>query len=248
MRAKESLVRGYGQDVFESGILPMRDRWTVRAAQLEMEKAELALDKARDELEKAVIIAPFDGVIAASNVKEGDKLSSMDYATKVIFEVIDPSHMELDAEVDEIDIPGVKLGQGAIISVDALPEVEIEGKVTSISPLSTEKSGLILYRVKVSFDVPENSGLKSGMSASADIIIDKRSNVLLVPNRAIEHDSSGNPVVQVMVGEQTEERPVILGISDGFQTEIVDGLAEGDTVVIERQSKPESPGGFLFGG
>ena len=70
--------------------------------------------------------------------------------------------------------------------------------------------------VRVSFDVPEYSGLKSGMSASADIITDKRSNVLLVPNRAIEQDSSGNPVVQVMVDEQIEERPIVIGLSDGF--------------------------------
>jgi multidrug efflux pump subunit AcrA (membrane-fusion protein) len=142
--------------------------------------------------------------------------------------------MELDAEVDEIDIPGVRLGQRAVISVDALPDLQLEGKVTSISPLSTEKSGVILYKVKVGFDVLENSGLKSGMSATADIIFTKRSNVLLVPSRAIGQDSSGNPMVKVMVDEQIQERPVVIGISDGYQTEIVDGLDEGEVVVIER--------------
>lgn len=246
-KARENLIRGYGQDVFQTGILPMADFWTLRAAQLNMEKAQLALDNTKNDLEKTVIIAPFDGVIAAANVKEGDNLSSMDYAAKVAFELIDPSIMELDAEVDEIDIPGVKLGQRAIISVDALPDLELEGRVTSVYPLPTEESGLILYKVTVSFNVADGSGLRSGMSAGADLIINERSNVLLLPNRAIGQDSSGNPVVKIMVDEQIEERPVVTGISDGYQTEIVDGLDAGEVVVIERKVTPETSGG-LFGG
>lgn len=247
VKARETLTRGYGQDVFESGILRMTDLWTLKAAELNMEKAQLVLDSAKNDLEKAVIVAPFDGVIAAADVKEGDKLSSFDYATTIVFELIDPSIMELNADVDEIDIPGIKLGQRAIIEVDALPGLKLEGKVISIYSLPTEESGVIFYKVKIGFDVPEGSGLLSGMSATADIIITERSNVLLVPSRAVEQDSSGNPVVKVMVDEQIEERPVVIGVSDGYQTEIVDGLSAGDVVVIERQAKTESAGGSFFG-
>ena len=104
---------------------------------------------------------------------------------------------------------------------------------------------MILYEVKVSFDVSEGSALKPGMSASADIVIDERSNVLLVPSQAITEDSDDNPIVKVMVGDQTEERPVVIGLSDAYQTEIVSGLTEGEVVVIERKAKKESAG--LFG-
>ncbi len=69
------------------------------------------------------------------------------------------------------------------------------------------------------------------MSATADIIINERSSVLLVPSRAIKQDSLGNTVVAVVINEQIEERPVVIGISDGFQTEILDGLNEGEMVV-----------------
>ncbi|MFC1979602.1 efflux RND transporter periplasmic adaptor subunit [Chloroflexota bacterium] len=247
IKAKERLIRGYGEDVFESGILRMTDLWTLRAAQLEMEKAQLDLENAKKDMEKAVIIAPIDGVITPLYVKEQENVSSFDYATRIIIELIDPSHMELDAEVDEIDIPGVRLGQKAVISVDALPDLQLNGKVTSISPLSTEESGLILYKVKIGFDVPEGLGLKSGMSAGADVVIEQKSSVLLVPNRAVGQDSSGNPVVKVMVDEQIEERPVVIGASDGFQTEIVDGVNEGEIVVIERQVKVEEGGGGFLG-
>jgi len=254
LEAREKLARGYGQDVFRTELLSIADYWTLRAAELGVEKAQIALDeakndldKAKTELEKAVILVPFDGVIAAVNVKERDKLSSVNYATTTIIELIDPTIMELKAELDEIDIPDVELGQRAIIEVDALPTLQLEGKVTYVNPVSTEESDVVLYEVTISFDVPPGFGLKSGMSATAELVIDERSQVLLVPNRAVEYDSQGNPVVKVMVNEQIQERLVVLGISDGYDTEIVDGLDEGDTAVIEIPAKPEPSGsGFPF--
>jgi HlyD family secretion protein len=247
--AKEKLARGEGVDVFESGFIPITSFWILRAAQLGMEQAQLALDSAKNdliraenELDKAVIVAPFVGVIGAVNVKVGDKLSSMDYATKTIVELIDPTSMELNAEVDEIDVPDVRREQKAVISVDALPDEQFEGVVTSVSLLPREEAGLVLYKVKIDFDVPDGSGLKAGMSATADIIVHQRENVLLVPERAVERDSQGNPMVWVKLNGQIEERPVVTGTSDGLQTEILDGLDEGEIVVVEKQAKPEPTG------
>ena len=234
--AQQRLARGRGEDVFSSGILSVTDFWTLRAAQLGMERAQVALDLANDNLAQAVMVAPFDGVIAAVNIKEGDSLSAFDYATKTIIELVDPSSMELSAEVDEIDVPNVKLGQRAIIDVDALPGARLEGEVTSVSPVAIEESGLVLYKIKVGFAVPEGSGLRAGMSATADIVISGRSGVLLVPSRAVGEDSQGNPVVEVMAGGQIEERAVVIGISDGYQTEILSGLEEGEVVVVEKKA------------
>jgi HlyD family secretion protein len=240
--AESKLATGLGE-----GIVPSQTYWTIRAAQIAVDKAQLALDEADNNLEKAVILAPFDGVIAKVNVKEGDKLSSMYYATTIIIELIDPTIMEMTAELDEIDIPDVKLNQRAIIEVDALPDLQLEGKVTYINPVSIEEAGVVLYEVTVGLDVPPGSGLMGGMSATADIVLDGRSQVLLVPDRAIAYDSQGNPVVKVMVDEQVQEKAVVVGMSDGYQTEIIGGLHEGETVIIEREVAPEEPGGFLFG-
>jgi len=244
VEAKARLARGYGEDVIESGIFPISTYWTLRTAQLQRDKAQVALDIANndldttnEELEKTVIVAPFGGVIAKADGKPGDVLSAMNYATVIILELIDPSRMELTVEVDEVDIASVRLGQRAIIDLDALPDVELGGEVTSISLLSTEEAGLILYEADVRFDVPEGIVLKAGMTANADIIIDERSDVLLVPNRAIKRDDLGNPVVQVILDDQIEERAVVIGISDGFQTEIVDGLNEGEMVVVEIRAR-----------
>lgn len=199
--------------------------------------AQRSLEHAQKQLDKAVISAPFDGVVAKLHTKEGDIIPPPTLAATAIIHLIDPTTMELNAEVDEIDMPGVDLNQRAIIEVDALPDLPLEGKVTFISSLSKEEAGVVLYDVTVSFDIPQGSGLRAGMSADADIVIEERNNILLVPARAVKQDSEGNPIVKVVVGEETEERTVIIGISDGFDTEIVEGLREGKTVEVEVRTK-----------
>ncbi|MFC1985221.1 efflux RND transporter periplasmic adaptor subunit, partial [Chloroflexota bacterium] len=176
--------------------------------------------------------ALFDGIVARVYADEGDVIPPPSLTSTAIIQLIDLTTMELNVEVDEIDVPGVKLGQRAIIEVDALPALPLEGKVNFISLLPTEEGGVIVYNVKINFDVPEGTGLRAGMSATADIITTERKNALLVPDRTIKQDSQGNSIVEVMVDKQIEERAVVIGVSDGFQTEILDGLEEGE--VVER--------------
>jgi HlyD family secretion protein len=219
----------------------------LNAAQAQLEAAEQAVAQAQKQLDEATITAPFDGLVAGIYVKEGDIIPSPTMAPKVVVYLIDPTRMELSAEVDEIDIAGVKLGQRAVISVDALPDKQLEGVVTLVSSVPTIEAGLVQYKVKIGFDVPQGLDLKVGMSATADIIIQQRSNVLLVPVRAIERDSQGKPMVWVSINQQIEPRSIITGISDGVQTEILSGLGDGETVVVKKRASAEAPGGFLFG-
>ena len=206
------------------------DEGAVEAAEAQLEAATQALAEAQKQLDEAIIIAPFDGIVAGVNAEEGDVITP---ASPVVH-LVDLTSMELEVEVDEIDINDVKPGQRAVIEIDALPSLQLNGEVISISTLSIEMGGVVLYNVKISIDVTEDSNLKIGMSADADIVINERNNILLVPDRAIKQDSEGNQVVKVVVNEQTEERPVVIGISDGFETEIVEGLNEGETVAVER--------------
>ena len=195
--------------------------------ELQIETAEQAITEAQKQLDWATITTPFDGTITSVNVDEGDTV----LATEIIVHLIDLTSMELNVEVDEIDIAEVKPGQKAITEVDALPALQLEGEVTSISLLPEVEAGVVMYEVKIAFDAPLDFELKVGMSADTDIIINERKNVLLVPNRAITQDSQGNPVVNVVVDDEIEERPVVTGISDGYDTEFVVGLNEGEVVV-----------------
>ncbi|MFQ5996081.1 MAG: efflux RND transporter periplasmic adaptor subunit [Dehalococcoidales bacterium] len=207
---------------------------SVEQAKQSVVLARVSLAQTQKELDEAIITATIDGVVTEVTAEEGDIIPSPSFTAKPIIHLIDPSSMELIVEVDEIDIPEVSLGQEAIIELDALPDVELIGNVTTIFPMPIEVGGVVVYRVKIIFDVPEGPGIKVGMSAEADIVLAKRSNVLLVPDRAIEEDEEGKTIVKVMVGEEMEERPVEIGISDGFNTEIISGLREGEVVIETR--------------
>ncbi len=206
------------------------------------EVARQSLELAQKHLDEATITAPFDGIVASVPVKERDVILS---SATTIIHLIDPSSMQLKIEVDEIDISLVKAGQRAIIEIDALSALQLEGKVSSISLLPTKKTGTTVYDVKISFDIADDSGLRDGMSATADIVVAERTNALLVPDRAINEDTPGKPTVEVMVNGQIEERAVVTGISDGFQTEIVDGLEEGE-MVVEKLPRTTSSASGLF--
>jgi HlyD family secretion protein len=212
----------------------------VQAGKGSVKLAEQSLAEAQRNLAHAVITAPFDGVISRVRAEEGDTIAP----TTPIFHLVDLNQMELNVELDEIDIAEVMPGQEAVITLDALPKKEFKGTVTAIYPLPNVVGGVVMYKVKINFTNPADSGIKAGMSASADIIISRKSNILLVPSRAIDEDAEGKSWVKVMASGRIETREVVTGLSDEFQTEIVSGLSEGDTVVIEVRTRPAPGGAF----
>lgn len=220
----------------------------VKQAQQALDLAKQSLADAQKQLDEATITAPFDGVVAAVLVKEGDTITSPSMAPMTVIQLVNPSFLELIIGVDEIDIPSVKLAQEAAVKVEALPGVVFKGKVTAIYPVPAEKGGIVLYNVKLSLDVPEGSGIKVGMSATADIVGVKHENVLIVPSRAVIKNSQGQTVVKVKAADKSiQEKVVVVGLDDGMRAEITSGLSQGETVIVETKANSTS-GASLFGG
>ena len=225
----------------QDGLNKLNDEIAVKELQLKfmadsVALAQKAVSEAQKQLNEATIVALFDGVVARVSAQEGDTISPVNN----IIHIIDATSLELNLELDEIDIPQVRPGQEAVITFDALAGKDFAGKVSAIFPLPKVVGGIVLYDIKVSFDVPEDAGVKVGMSASADIIIEKRSGVLLVPNRAVTQDNEGKATVKVKSGEQVIERSVTIGIADDVNTEIVTGLTEGEIVIVESRVRPQT--------
>lgn len=201
---------------------------------LSVKMAELQLDQAEAELDKTIITASFDGVVAAVYIREGQQLSAMTYANPAI-SLLDPSEIKMNGVIDEIDVPRVKPGQEAIIILDALPDKEVKGRITFISPESTTEVGVVFYKTTITLENPDEE-LKDGMSATAEIIIEQHNDVLLILNRAIQ-GSWENPHVEVVTDEQIEERQISIGLSDGIYTEVLSGLEEGEEVILPQVSQ-----------
>ncbi|MGA8850003.1 MAG: efflux RND transporter periplasmic adaptor subunit [Dehalococcoidia bacterium] len=212
-------------------------------AELNLKIAKLNLESAKLNLEKAVIVAPFDGVVTGITITEGEEISAATLATPAI-SLVDTSEIEMRGFIDEIDVAMVKVGQEANILLDALPDEEINGRVAFISLVSIIRAGVVSYEATITLKNPA-AGLRDGMSATAEVIIERHDDVLVIPNRAIR-GTSENPKVVVLVDEQEEEREITLGLTDGINTEVLSGLEEGERVVLPTTQTQTQTGG-LFG-
>ncbi|MEW6447301.1 MAG: HlyD family secretion protein [Bacillota bacterium] len=148
--------------------------------------------------------------------------------------------------VSEVDIPKIKVGQKATITVDALPDKTFTGKVVGIDRTGTVNSGVTSYPVTVQFDTPTDEVLPN-MAANASIITETRDNVLLIPSSSVK-TVQGETVVTVLKSGQVEQRPVVLGLYSDTQVEVVDGLAENDEVVVSIMSGNQQSTGSAFSG
>ena len=218
-------------------MLNERDEDQIYVLKKQVAAVEKALEEASDALATQTLVAPFTGMITTVYIDEGKILPPPSVSQIPIIKLSDPTSMEFVISLDEIDIPGIVVGDRAIVTIDAFPGTVIEGKVISITPLPVVEAGLVSYDVKIAFNVPQNMDIRIGMSATADIVKDDRQNVLLIPNVAISNDSEGKPVVRIVVstmdGSEIEERPIAIGITDSFQTEVLSGLQEGDVVIVK---------------
>ncbi len=220
---------------------PLSLPWSVKLLELQVDIARANLDAAKLNLERAVIVAPFDGVVADITITEGKDLSTATFATPAI-SLVDTREIELRGSFDEIDIAMVQPGQEANILLDALPDEEVKGEVAFISLVGTTQAGVVFYDTTITLENPIEE-LRDGMTATAEVIIERRDDVLFIPNRAIR-GTWENPTVLVLVDEQVEEREITLGLTDGINTEVLSGLEEGETV--ELPAYGEQQDGFFM--
>ncbi|MFC1899028.1 efflux RND transporter periplasmic adaptor subunit [Chloroflexota bacterium] len=226
-----------GTDVEQIAILETQVIATQQSlvlAQQSLELSQQSLELVQKQLDEATITAPFTGVVASIYVDEGDAVTS---ATPIIY-LTDPDSMELEIEIDEIDITSVAPGQRVVIEVDATSDVLYGGTVKSVGPAPIMESGLVGYGVTIVLEDSSGTELKLGMSATADIIISERNEVLLVPSRAVTRKDGEDFKVKVVINEdEVLEKVVVPGISDNLNTEIISGLEAGEIVIVEDQAR-----------
>ena len=226
----------------------------VAVQQAQVEEATLALAQAQSQLDDALIRAPFAGAILAVNVSEGEWASPG--APAIVLAATEP--LILNANVDEVDVAQLAEGQTAHLSFDALDDEGVAGTVIYIAPSSTNVGGAVAYAIEVSF-VPDALPVRLGMTADVDVVTDSAEDALLVPNRAIEADrKAGRYYVTRQRADGTTERlEVVIGLRDEANTQILEGLEEGDRLVLpevpeqrqmEEQFGPGQGGGMPFGG
>ena len=195
----------------------------VKSAEAAVEQARAQLELAEYNLANATLVAPFDGVVGTVSINVGENAASP------AITLVNTKDLRLDVSVDEADIVRVASGQRAVITFDALPGTTFQGKVTGVAPNATIQSGVATYLVSISIADP--GPLRPGMTGNANVVYGEQANALLVPNRAIRTQGRTR-VVEVLTNGKSEVRQVKVGVSNDQMSEIVEGLSEGEQVVI----------------
>ena len=221
---------------------------------------QAALDSAKANLGYCTITSPVDGIVISRKVDVGQTLVAA-MSTPVLFTIAqDITKMHISAPVSEADIGQVKVGQSVKFNVDAFPDEVFNGKVIQVRKAPTTTSNVVTYEVIIDVDNPEQK-LFPGMTADVSILVAGRRNKLKVSNAALRYvppDTAayeGTPPTKLSTGQRLaytladngkKLKPLIVnaGITDGVDTEILEGANEGMVLVTATRTGGAKGGGF----
>lgn len=212
----------------------------IQSSQLSVTEKQNTLIDAQQKLADYTIRAPFDGTLAKINVKKGDSASSGAVVATIV-----TTQQIAEISLNEVDVAKIKLGEKATLIFDAISDLQMTGTVASIDTIGTISQGVVTYNIKIAFDMQDDR-IKSGMSVSAAIITNTKTDVVAVPNAAVKSNNNGHYVLVLdqlpknllstsLTGVESKIPPVQVqvevGIANDSVTEIISGLSENDFVV-----------------
>ena len=200
----------------------------ISAQEAVVEALKSRVNSIESRLSKTILLSPISGIVSRADIEVGETVS----ANQKIFSLISDKKLKVEADVSEIDIADLKVGQKAQITLDAFGDSRVfEAKIISIDPAERMIEGVPTYKTTFEF-IKEESGIKPGMTANINIVTARKNNVLLVPLRAVI-SKEGRKIVRVQAKGGIEEREVETGLEGSFgDVEIVKGLKEGEKIVV----------------
>jgi HlyD family secretion protein len=219
------------------------------------QEAELRLKIAREKLAlmesgkvrienteiESIVKAPISGYVLSKAVEVGDPvtpLTSYQEGT-VLMKMANMERLIFKGTVDEIDVGKLKEGMETEIKVGALPTDKIKGKLSKISLKAEKKENATVFPIEIIIPAANNTTLRAGYSANANVIIQKKDSVLVVPERVVTFRNDSAFVKIVLGPEKEEERLIKTGLSDAINIEVLNGMQEGDSVYEKPVKKIE---------
>lgn len=202
----------------------------INAQKAKVEQAEANVKNIQSKIEKTFLRSPINGIVSKQDAKVGE----IAFANTILVSVISENKFEMEANIPEVDISKVKIGDSVKATLDAYGVNEVfEAVIVKIDPAETMIEGVATYKTTIQF-VSESEKIKSGMTANIDILTAQSDNALIIPQRAVINEN-GNKFVKILnQNNEVEKIEIQTGIrgSDG-NIEVIEGLKEGDLVIIE---------------
>jgi len=194
--------------------------------QSQVREAQASVNLIASQVNDSTLIAPRAGIITQVNGEVGELITP----AVVFASIITSDNFEIKANISEVDIAKVKIGDPVKITFDALGlDEKFEGTVTEIDPAQTEVAGVIYYKTTI-FSTGDSKIIKPGMTANLDIVTARKDNVLTIPFQALK-EKDNRKFVQVLKNGKAEDVFVKTGLKGDVKTEIISGLEDGWEVV-----------------
>ncbi len=242
--------------LFDKGVVSSQD---FNSQQLRYDQAKLELQNAQSDYQiirvgsaggsataNTNIRALVSGTILEIPVKEGDQVIQSNNFNDgtTIATIADLSIMIFEGKVDEGEVGKLQLGMPLKISLGAINDKEFDAKLRFIAPKGVEESGAVQFKIEGDVTVEDEFLIRAGYSANASLVLEKKDSVMVIPEALLQFDkTTDEPYVEILIGDQKFERKdVKIGISDGVNVEIVEGLTKDDKVKIWNKTEPIKKG------
>jgi len=201
-------------------------------------RTKVALEKASGDLAKTSLISPIDGVITELLVKRREIIAPASVKSGMhMMTISDLSKIAVMAEIEESQMHDIQPNLAANVVLHAFPERRFPGRIVSISPRGQNRGGKIVFPIRIDLEGDPGDAGRIGLTASVEITAIEKPDALLLETRAIRWVGT-EPHVVVLEKGQPKDQTVRLGRSDGTRVEVLEGLREGDQVVLPAPSPP----------
>ncbi len=247
---------------------PLLDKRVV--SQQDFQKLVAALDNAQEELSASkdnlqivrdgvssrsgkatntLVRSTISGTILDVPIEVGNSVieaNNFNAGTTIAF-VADMEKMVFEGKVDESEVGKLSIGMDLILTLGAVENVKIDAVLEYISPKGVEEQGAIQFEIKAAIKNKDGVFIRAGYSANADIVLDKRDSILAISESLLQFDEKKNPYVEIEIENQVfEKRFVEIGLSDGLNVEILEGVTATDQIKskpVDKSAKKDMPVG-----
>lgn len=232
-----------------------QDDWYAAEANYKNQQVVLAKDQAAlnsayiayQATQNAVIKAPISGIINNLAVAKGDSVTAQTLLnpspTPVLLISNNQNNMEAVIQVGQTNISKIKTGQKTTIKPDPYKDITYQGTVDRMDNIGTNNQGVITYNVYIKIANPDDK-LRAGMTLDGDIVTNELNNVLSVPNSAVVLNQ-GKKTVRILKNNKIVYLPVLVGIKSDTRTQILEGISEGQEIIVSlTNAQLQRPGFF----
>lgn len=241
------------KQLFDKGIIAVQE---FNTAELQYQQAKQDVENAKKDFQiiklgsangsasaNTNIRATISGTILEIPVKQGDQViesNNFNAGTTIAF-IADLKKMIFEGKVDEAEVGKLKENTALEVTIGAIDTQKFNANLTFIAPKGVDDQGAVLFKIKASLELTDNVNIRAGYSANAALILDKKENILAVKEALIQYDrKTEKPYVEVeKAPQQFDRKEVTLGISDGINVEIIEGLSEEDNIKVWNQVSGE---------